>query len=127
MYVPQRGPGGSSLPGALSIAAAIERSDCVLAVITAKVDSAVQDELKFAFQKQKVVIPIVQSDFASNPSLAQFPRVFTFSAADDPGKLETQVVEFLKQQNLSKEKQQAIGGLVALGLGLLLLFSLSEK
>ncbi len=56
-----------------------------------------------------------------------FPCVFTFSPADNLGKLETEVVEFLKLQQLSKEKQQAMGALVAVGVGLLLLFSLSEK
>ncbi len=53
--------------------------------------------------------------------------MFSFSPWGDPGKLESDVVEFLKQQRLGREKTQAIGALVALGLGLLLLFSLSEK
>jgi hypothetical protein len=127
MYVPRKGRGVAPLPGALSIQGAIDRSDCVLAIITARVDASVQAELKYASQKNKLVIPIVQSNFASHPLLAKFPRVFTFSASDDPGKLESEIMEFLKAQQLDKEKRQAIGALVAVGLGLLLLQALSEK
>lgn len=127
MYVPQRGAGRPRLAEEVSVSAAIDRSDCVLAIITARVDARMQRELQYALQKQKLVIPIVQSDFARHPLLAKFPRVFTFSASDGPGVLESRVVDFLKDQNISKEKQQAIGALAALGIGLLLLYSLSEK
>lgn len=127
MYVPQRGAAAPSLPGAMSIEKAIDRSDCVLAIITNKADASVQKELRYALQKQKLVIPIVQLGFEKHPLLAQFPQVFTFSPSDNAGNLEYTIVEFLKAQNLSKEKQQAIGALVAVGIGLLLLFSLSEK
>jgi hypothetical protein len=127
MYVPQRGTTLPSLPGAVSIQSAIDRSDCVLAIITNKADASVQRELKYALQKHKLVIPIVQSEFATHPLLAQFPRVFTFSSSDNAGTLASQVVEFLKAQNASKEQQQAIGALVAVGAGLLLLYALSEK
>ena len=37
------------------------------------------------------------------------------------------IVEFLKRQQISKEKQQAIWALAAVGLGLLLLFSLNKE
>ena len=128
MYVPQRGSGLPSRPGPrlVPIQNAIDRSDCVLAIITAKANARVQKELQYALARGKPVIPIVHSDFANHPWLAQFPR-FIFSPWDNPGTLESQVVEFLKAQDLSKDKQQAIGALVALGLGLLVLFSLSEK
>jgi hypothetical protein len=36
-------------------------------------------------------------------------------------------VEFLKEQQLTKDKQQTIGALTALGLGLLVLFSLTKE
>jgi nucleoside 2-deoxyribosyltransferase len=128
MYVPQR----DSLPTrqrALARAAtdAINRSDCVLALIAGNTDRAVEGELAHALAQGKLVIPIVRSDLAGHPLLSQFPRVFTFSPGDDPGKLETDLFEFLKHQELSKEKQQAMGALVAIGLGLMVLYSLSEK
>jgi hypothetical protein len=127
MYVPQRGAGPPLPAPGLAVRSAIDRSDCVLAIITAKAGINVQKELKYALAKKKLVIPIVQSDFASHPLVAQFPRVFTFSPGDYPGKVEGEIVEFLKNLHISKEKQQAIGALAALALGLLLLFSLSEK
>jgi nucleoside 2-deoxyribosyltransferase len=111
----------------MSIQSAIDRSDCVLAIITSRVDASVQAELRYASQKNKLVIPIVQTDFASHPLLAKFPRLFTFSPSDNPGKLESEIGEFLKAQRLDKEKRQAIGALAAVGLGLLLLQALSEK
>jgi nucleoside 2-deoxyribosyltransferase len=128
MYVPLR-DGLPSRQMALANAAmkAIDGSDCVLAIITGKADQAVEAELRHALAKKKPVVPIVRSDLVGHPLLAQFPRLFTFSLVDNPGKLETDVVEFLRQQQLSKEKQQAMGALVSVGLGLMLLFSLSEK
>jgi TIR domain-containing protein len=127
MYVPQRGAGPPSPAASLAAQRAIDRSDCVLAIITAKANTNVQKELKYALAKRKLVIPIVQSDLASRPLVAQFPRVFTFSPGDYPGKVEGEIVEFLKELHIGREKQQAIGALAALALGLLLLFSLSEK
>ncbi len=131
MYVPQRG--GFAFPSRMramegSVQNAIGRADCVLAIITAQASSNVQKELEFALAKKKLTIPIVSLDLVRHTSwLAQFPRVFTFSPWDPPGKLEGEIVAFLKEQKVSKEKQQTINALVALGVGLLLLFSLSEK
>jgi hypothetical protein len=69
----------------------------------------------------------VHADFANHPLLAQFPKVFTFSPWGNRGKLEGEVLEFLKEQDLSKKNLQAVSGLVALGVGLLLLSSLAKK
>jgi hypothetical protein len=99
----------------------------VLAIITAEANGSVQKELNYALAKRKLVIPIVHSGVATHPLLEQFPRVFTFSPWENPGKVEGEVVEFLKAQRLSKEKRQAAGALVAAGLALLLLFALAEK
>ena len=114
-------------PGAVSIQSAIDRADCVLAIITTAATPNVQNELRYALEKHKLVIPIVRFDVQSHPLLAQFPRVFTFSPWDNPGNIETQIVEFLKEQQVTKDKLQAIGALAAVGLGLLVLFSLSNK
>jgi hypothetical protein len=129
MYVPRRdsatSPRARTVPG--EVQNAIDRSDCVLAILTSQANLFVQREMKHALAKKKLVIPIVHSDLAGHPLLTQFPRVFTFSPWDNPGKLEADIGKFLGEQRLSKEKTQAIGALVALGIGLLLLFSLSEK
>jgi hypothetical protein len=128
MYVPQR---ASSIPSQaappVAIRNAIDKSDCILAIITAKANLSVQKELKYAFDSGRLVIPIVHSEVVDNRLLAPFPRVFVFWPWDNPGKVEGEVLEFLKQQHQSKEKRQAIGALVAVGVGLLLLSSLSEK
>jgi nucleoside 2-deoxyribosyltransferase len=126
MYVPQYGA-TSTLPGALSVQKAIDRADCVLAILTSAAGPGVQNELRYALEKRKLVIPIVQSDLAGHPLLTQFPRVFTFSPWDNPGKVESEIVEFLKEQQITKEQQQAIGALAALGVGLLLLVALSKE
>ncbi len=83
--------------------------------------------MRYALERQKLVIPIVRADLAGHPLLAGFPRVFTFSPWDNPGPVESQIVEFLKEQKLTREKQQTIGALAALGLGLLVLFSLNKE
>lgn len=128
MYVPRRNhPPNRKTDLAASAVKEIDRSDCVLAIITGHADETVEAELKHARDRQKPIIPIVRSDLADNPLLTQFRPVFIFSPGDYPGKLETEVMEFLKRQQLSKEKQQAIGALVAVGVGLLFLYSLSEK
>ena len=52
-------------------------------------------------------------------------RVVVLHRINLPGQRST--AEFLKQQQLTKEKQQVIGALAALGLGLLVLFALNKE
>jgi TIR domain len=125
MFVPQHGAKVVP-PGGVTMQQAIDRADCVLAIITTAASQMVQHELRYALDHRKLVIPIVRTDLAGHPLLAQFPRVFTFSPWDNPGTVETQIVEFLKEQRLTKDKQQTIGALAALGLGLIVLFSLNK-
>ena len=126
MYVPQHGV-GTAPPGAVTVQRAIDRADCVLAILTTAASQMVQEELSYALAHRKLVIPIVRTDLAGHPLLARFPRVFTFSPWDNPGAVESQIVEFLKEQQLTKDKQQAIGALAALGLCLIVLFSLNKQ
>ena len=83
MYVPQHGTAASS-PG--SVQQAIDRADCVLAIITATASPMVQHELRYALEQEKLVIPIVRTDLADHPLWAQFPRIriFTFSRGTTP-------------------------------------------
>jgi hypothetical protein len=126
MYVPQHEIGVGA-PVAAAVQKAIEGADCVLAIITTAASQMVQNELGYALERRKLVIPIVRTDLAGHPLLSRFPRVFTFSPWDNPGTVETQIVEFLKEQQMTKEKQQTIGALAALGLGLIVLFSLNKE
>lgn len=113
----------------------MERSDCVLAIVTADGDPArlaIRDELGHAAGLKKLIVAIVQAGLEKLPPLKDLRDKrsvpsFVFSAGDHPGKMEGEVAEFLKKQGLRKENQQAISALVAISMGLLSLSSLAEK
>lgn len=126
MFVPNYAQTAGA-PGRETIQGAIDRADCVLAIVTTAASANVQNELRYALRKGKLVIPIVRQELAGNALLAPFKAVFTFSPWDNPGEVESKIVEFLKQQQITKEKQQTIGALAALGLGLLVLFSVGKE
>ena len=74
MYVPQHGTVVSP-PGSVPVQQAIDRADCVLAIITAVANPIVQHELGYALEKRKLVISIVRADLADHPLLNQFSHV----------------------------------------------------
>ncbi|MFQ5927483.1 MAG: toll/interleukin-1 receptor domain-containing protein [Terriglobia bacterium] len=135
VYVPQRPKQAFWLPSsrrkptllASEVRNAIDQSDCVLAIITNKTSPFVEKELSYALGRNKIIIPIVRAGVQDSDFLKQFHQIFRFSPSDPPGKTEAEVVTFLKEQKISKENQQALGALVGIGLGLLLLFALAEK
>ena len=107
---------------------AIDESDCILALITSATGPAVEKELNYALGKGKLIIPLVEQSCAHQPFLQNFSRIFPFSRLDEnAGVLETQVLEFLKQQKLAKENRQALGAIIAIGMGLLLLSGLAKE
>jgi nucleoside 2-deoxyribosyltransferase len=134
MFVPQRAgirvpPGRRNVP-LLSdeVRAAIESADCVLAIITSRTGPAVEKELNYALGQRKLIIPIVEQGVHEPSFLSKFARVFSFSRLNgNPGRLESEVLEFLRQQKLNKENRQAVGALVAIGAGLLLLSALAKN
>lgn len=131
VYVPARnGPQGSVSRHATAVRndvrIAIDRADCVLAMITARAGVAVQNELNYALSVKRLIIPIVQQGVGDQNYFSRFPRVFWFSPLEPPGKVEGEVVDFLKTQKLNKEGQQALGAVVAIGIGMLLLYALSR-
>ncbi len=103
------------------VRSAIDQSDCVLAIVTAQTSPPVENELNYALGKRKLIIPIVEDAIEDGAFLKSFPRVFRFSKNGLPGQVEDQVVRFLQQRRMSKEKQQIVGALVGIGLGLLVL------
>jgi hypothetical protein len=103
----------------------IDQSDCVLAILTGNIGPAVANELNYALSKGKVIVPVVRQGVTVPPALKAL-RLFEFSPWNT-GEVEAEVVTFLHEQKLGKEKQQAIGALVAIGLGLFLLAALSNK
>jgi nucleoside 2-deoxyribosyltransferase len=104
----------------------IDESDCVLAIMTGPPGPAVTSELNYAVAKKKTVVPVLQTGIQQSPILDRMPQVFRFSPGN-PGKVEAEVVQFLKSQEFDKQNRQAIGALVMVGLGLLVMSALSDK
>lgn len=129
VYVPQRHFPRVNTKLSDEVKRAIDESNCVLALITTSTTGEVENELNYAWERNRLVIPIVESAVRLNPELlAKFPRgVFSFSRLQVPGKIENDVVTFLKNEKLSKENQNLVGALVAVGLGLLLLVALTKE
>ncbi|HME37243.1 MAG TPA: toll/interleukin-1 receptor domain-containing protein [Candidatus Sulfotelmatobacter sp.] len=103
----------------------IDQSDCVLAIITGKVGPAVATELNYALARGKPIVPFVLEGIVLPQALGKLP-VFRFSPFNT-AEVETKVMQFLKQQELSKKNTQAIAALVLAGLGIFLLAALAEK
>jgi hypothetical protein len=130
-YVPRRAAGrvpigASSWTLTAAVRKEIEDSDLVLAIITSRTDHAVEAELSYALGLKKVIIPIVYEGIRL-PAFFDSCRVFWFSPFDSPGNLETQIISYLKEQKLGKERLQAAGAIVAVGLGLLLLSAVAKE
>ena len=127
MYVPQHGAGNNG-PGAGTMEQAIDRADCVLAIITTAASQMVQNELGYALEREKLVIPIVRTDLAGNPLLAAVSAgLYLLSVGQSRRQSRPRSWSSSKSKQLTKEKQQTIGALAALGLGLLVLFSLNKE
>jgi len=120
-------PSGRRVVPSTGIRSAIEHSEFVLAIITARTSRFVEQELNYALGKRKLIIPIVETGVRNGAFLRNFPKVFWFSHHDAPGKVETEIVGFLKTQKVAKEQRQAIAALVGIGLGLLLLSALPTE
>jgi hypothetical protein len=129
VFVPQRGEPDSTRRAHVpleQVRRQINQSNCVLAIVIGRMEPVVEGELNYALSKRKLIVPIVQKGTVQPDFVRKFPRVFEFSPWNT-GEVETQVVDFLKSQKLKEENQQAVGALVAIGLGLLLLLALAEK
>lgn len=130
-YVPHRAAGrqyANSAPRTVPPAdrAAIDQADVVLAIITSRTHQALENELSYALTRKKLIVPIVQEGVPL-PPVFQRLRTFSFSPSTLPGSLETQIVEFLKERRLNQERLQAVGAIVAVGLGLLLLSAVAKE
>jgi hypothetical protein len=112
----------------LRVRTAIDRSDCVLAILTTSVGPTVEKELNYALGKEKLIVPVVDEGVGNIAFLKKFDRIFRFSRLDDsPGKVEGEVLEFLKEKKLDKENRQTLVSIIAIGVGLLLLSGLAEE
>lgn len=102
----------------------IDESELFLAVVTQKPSNAAIAEVEYARGQKKLIVPIVgplvDSDF-----LKAFPQAFYIDPSN-PGKVETDIVDFLHQSHSAKANGQLLAGLTALAVGLLLLSATSE-
>ena len=105
----------------------IDSSDCVLAILATGLSPEVEKELSYALGREKLIIPIVAEGTGHARFLNKFPRVFSFSPLRNVGEIETQVVEFLKDQVRNKTQRQALGALVGIGIGLFLLSAAAKQ
>jgi hypothetical protein len=121
--VPNRNGAGKAVGD--QVRRSIDQSDCVLAIITENLGRSLAGELNYALSKGKVIVPVVRQGLAVPPALRAL-RLFQFSSSNT-AQVEAEVVKFLQEQRLGKEKTQTIGALVAIGLGLFLLAALSKN
>jgi hypothetical protein len=126
VYVPKRAASSSSWNLSASVRKEIEDSDLILAIITSRTDRAVEGELGFALGLKKVIIPIVYEG-VHLPAFFNIFSVFRFAPFDPPGALETRIIDYLREQKLGKERLQAAGAVIAVGLGLLLLSAVAKN
>ncbi|HXU21849.1 MAG TPA: toll/interleukin-1 receptor domain-containing protein [Verrucomicrobiae bacterium] len=108
------------------VRAAIDRADCVLAIITTRTGPKVRDEINYALQKNKLIVPLIEKSVPFPPIFKKLPQVFSFTQGEPPGRLESEVVQFLKEQQFKKEAGQQLGAVIAIGLGLLALAALAQ-
>jgi nucleoside 2-deoxyribosyltransferase len=121
--VPHRNGSGKAVTS--QVRRGIDQSDCVLAIITSNIGPAVAEELNYALTRGKLIVPIVKQGLTLPPALRNL-RVFQLSPWNT-GEIEADVLKFLQEQKFGKEKQQAMGALVAIGLGLFLLAAFSKN
>jgi hypothetical protein len=105
---------------------AIDHCDCILAIITSRTSRVVERELNYALEREKLIIPLVESSIADAPPFRRFDPIFRFDPGQPTAKVESEVISFLKAHQVSKDNQKALGALVAIGLGMLALSALSE-
>ncbi|TKJ48108.1 hypothetical protein CEE34_00010 [Candidatus Aerophobetes bacterium Ae_b3a] len=102
----------------------IDIADVVIGFVTTTPDFAVKQELQYAIQKKKTVIPVVKRGIKLQGLKVE--KVFEFDPSVGTSYLEQEILRFLKRKRETKEKTALIGGLVITGLALLLLFLLTK-
>jgi hypothetical protein len=105
----------------------IDRSDCVIALITATMTSHTERELGYALGKKRLVVPILGPNVEPTDFQTQFPIYFQYHPYEDPGKVATDVLNYLNKQKIDKEAKQALAALVAIGVGMLLLSAAAKE
>lgn len=122
--VPWEIPAGTQV--ADKISEEIQKSDCVLLIIgkgggrSANVDF----EIGIATALKKLIIPLVEQGSEIPKSLLN--REYVSIDRNQPKLSYERAAQYLRSLKVEKEKRNAIGGLLLLGLGLLLLAALTS-
>ena len=107
----------------------IDDADSVIAFLTQRETTQVKAELTYALSKNKPVIPIVEQGTPTESIEALLTKshipVFRLDP-DQPGKMETQLAEFLKKEKYGKDARNAILAIAGTFAGLFLLDKLTE-
>lgn len=114
----------ANAPYSQSLRDQIQSSDCVLAIISAEsadIDN-VGYEIGLADSLNRPVIPIVEEGVAIPTFL--FGKEYILIDRDQPKLSYQRAADYLNKLKLEKEQRNAIGGVLLLGLGLLLLGAL---
>jgi hypothetical protein len=98
-----------------------------LAIITNRTGPNVKTEINYALAQGKLIVALVEESAPVPAFFRNLPGVFRFSRTESPGRVENEVVAFLKDQELTKERKKALGAVVGIGLGLLLLSALQRE
>jgi len=102
----------------------IDIADVVIGFVTTAPDLAVKQELQYAIQEKKTIIPIVKRGIKLQGLKVE--KVFEFDPLKGTSYLERDIIQFLNRKKETKDRTGLIGGLAIVGLGLLLLFLLTK-
>ncbi len=101
------------------IRAAIDRSDFVLALITAPVDLAAERELAYAEARNKLIVPIVGLLVEHRSHFGRFPRLIRPLPDQSDEQMQAEITMFLRRYRVGRRLEKTVRQLVGISLGLL--------
>jgi hypothetical protein len=104
----------------------IDIADSVIALLTSNLTTPVREELAYAQEKGKLIIPIYEKGAKLSSWKSKFDWIEYDPQRDTPGDIEKRVFNLLRGKKKTKENQQA-ALLALLGVGLLALLASSER
>jgi len=107
----------------------IDTADSVIAFLTQKATPQVKNELSYALESNKPVIPIVERGTVTTPLAAILHSkgvpMFTLDPRN-PWPMENKLAEYLRKQKYDKDTRNAILAIAGTFVGLFLLNKLAE-
>ncbi|MFI5251448.1 MAG: TIR domain-containing protein [Bacteroidota bacterium] len=103
----------------------IDSADSVIAFLTSRLTPHVREELAYAEEKKKLIIPIYEKGTKLSSLKDKYEWIEFDPYRDNPGIIEQEVLELLKRKRKSKENRDALI-LVGIALGLFVLIASSK-